>query len=125
MRPPKSSGSIRQEARQRRATAATMVGSVGRSSVYARCSAGRATAFGSGKTDAAARGLPMRMPWQFLRDDGGSVAVEMAIVGPPFILLMLTIVEMALTLAPQPELDVAPPPPAPPPPPHHIPSPTS
>ena len=49
----------------------------------------------------------MRMPWQFLRDDGGSVAVEMAIVGPPFILLMLTIVEMALTIVAQSVLDGA------------------
>src|SRR5260221_12476126 len=107
MRPPKSSGSIRREARRRRATAATMVASVGKSSSDARCSAGHATAFGSGKTDAAARGQPMRMPWQFLRDDGGSVAVEMAIVGPPFILLMLTIVEMALTIVAQSALDGA------------------
>ena len=49
----------------------------------------------------------MRMPWQFLRDDGGSVAVEMAIVAPPFILLMLTIVEMALPIVAQSALDGA------------------
>jgi len=49
----------------------------------------------------------MRMPWKFLRDDRGSVAVEMAIVGPPFVLLMLTIVEMVLTLATQSVLDGA------------------
>jgi len=51
--------------------------------------------------------MPMRAPWKFFRDDRGSVAVEMAIVGPPFILLMLTIVEMALTLVTQSLLDGA------------------
>src|SRR5229473_2744726 len=86
MPPPKSSGNIRREARRRRAMAATMVATIGKSSVGARCRAGRATASGSGKTsdktDAAAReGMPMRAPWKFLRDDRGSVAVEMAIAG--------------------------------------------
>jgi Flp pilus assembly protein TadG len=49
----------------------------------------------------------MRIPWKFLRDDRGSVAVEMAIVGPPFILLMLTIVEMTLTIVTQSVLEGA------------------
>jgi Flp pilus assembly protein TadG len=43
----------------------------------------------------------------FFRDERGSVAVEMAIVGPLFILLMLTIVEMTLTLVTQSALDGA------------------
>lgn len=42
-----------------------------------------------------------------LRDETGAAAVEMAIVGPPFILLMLAIVEMGLTLVTQAVLDGA------------------
>ena len=44
---------------------------------------------------------------KFLGDDTGSVAVEMAIVGPLFIVLMLTIIEMTLTLVTQSVLDGA------------------
>jgi Flp pilus assembly protein TadG len=51
--------------------------------------------------------MPMRRLRKFLRDDGGAVAIEMAIVGPPFILLMLTIIEMGLTLLTQAVLDGA------------------
>jgi Flp pilus assembly protein TadG len=52
-------------------------------------------------------GMPLRMLRTFFGDDRGSVAVEMAIVGPLFILLMLTIVEMTLTLVTQSALDGA------------------
>lgn len=44
---------------------------------------------------------------KFLRNDRGSVAVELAIVGPLFIVLMLTIIEMTLTLVTQSVLDGA------------------
>ena len=49
----------------------------------------------------------MRMLRKFLRDEKGAVAVEMAFVGPPFILLLLTIIEMGLTLLTQSVLDGA------------------
>lgn len=42
-----------------------------------------------------------------LRDDSGAVAIEMALVGPPFIVMLLAVVEMALTLITQSVLDGA------------------
>src|ERR1700719_2277913 len=49
----------------------------------------------------------MRMRRTILRDESGAVAVEMAIVGPPFILMLLAVVEIALTLTTQSVLDGA------------------
>jgi Flp pilus assembly protein TadG len=47
------------------------------------------------------------MLWKVFRDARGSVAVEMAIVGPLFIVMMLTMIEVALTLLSQSVLNAA------------------
>ncbi len=49
----------------------------------------------------------LRMLRNLLRDERGAAAVELAIVGPPFILMMLAIIEMGLTLVTQAVLDGA------------------
>jgi Flp pilus assembly protein TadG len=49
----------------------------------------------------------MRIFRRFARDQKGTLAVEMAFVGPPFLLLMLGIIELGLTLTTQMVLDGA------------------
>jgi Flp pilus assembly pilin Flp len=49
----------------------------------------------------------MRVLRRFLKDRRGAIAVEFAIVGPPFLLLLLAIVELALTLFTQTLMDGA------------------
>lgn len=45
--------------------------------------------------------MPMRMLRDLLRDDSGLAAVEWALVGPPFVLLLLATVELGLVLGTQ------------------------
>jgi Flp pilus assembly protein TadG len=49
----------------------------------------------------------MRRFWRFARDAGGVAAVEMALVGPLFLLLLLAIIELGLILTTQTVLDGA------------------
>jgi Flp pilus assembly protein TadG len=51
--------------------------------------------------------MPMRKLRQFIRDRRGAVLIETAIVGPPFLLLLLSIIELGLILSTQALLDGA------------------
>jgi len=51
--------------------------------------------------------MPMRMLRKLLRDDRGLAAVEFAFVGPPFLLMLLSIIELGLVLTTQAAMDGA------------------
>jgi Flp pilus assembly protein TadG len=53
------------------------------------------------------RAIPARLLRRFVRDRKGQIAVEMALVGPPFLLVLLAIIDFGLTLATQSVLDGA------------------
>lgn len=66
--------------------------------------------FGSASARApvgVSRAFTMRIFRRLARDAKGAVAVEMAFVGPPFLLLLLVIIELGLTLTTQSVLDGA------------------
>jgi Flp pilus assembly protein TadG len=49
----------------------------------------------------------MRMLRKLLRDDGGLAAIEFAFVGPPFLLMLLSIIELGIVLTTQATMDGA------------------
>src|ERR1700730_9557131 len=65
------------------------------------------SAYAQKRSDQRGSGSPMRIFRRFVRQQSGAIALEMALVGPPFFLILLTIIDLGLMLANQSLLDGA------------------